>query len=643
MADDKLGLKDRGIDRRDFLNAALIGSGSALLGPFAPAQLLAQQAPEGGAWDGPGGVGDYSVAHGNPWTVMNSAHTIRDGVYNKPAANVVDTGEIFDCVIVGGGISGMAAALFLTHDPLTSKKRSCLLLENHPIFGGAARRNEFDVGGQRLMAPQGPVQFPIPFPDGVVDRFYRAVGFNYWEFQYQTWGGSSPEMPMSRTVYALEAAKPPTWGMYFGEKYGRKPGQWLVDPLGKKFEGAPLPEETRSDLLKLWQKSSITGAPPSQPLKYRGDEFSRRLDSMTLEDYMVSEKAVSRESVRTYVSPGVAGGVGLGADAVSAFTQYVWLPAKDFSTETGLQQAAGGLSALARHIVKTLIPDAIAGGTGLRDVCRNPVQFAALDRPDHSTRIRLGSTVVRVEHEGGIPYKANYVSVTYAREGKLYRLRARSAIMAGGGWVTKHVVRDLPSELREAYDQFYYAAFLRANVAVTNWRFLYRLGISGGSWFEGFGTGTSVLKAVTYGADSNTIGPDSPAVLTLDHPLIYPGLPIATQATRGRMDLLSNSFQTYERQIRETLTACFSRSGFDARRDIAAIVLNRWGHALLAPQPGFFFGKDGKAAPRDLLRAKPFGRIAFANTDLGGAHSHVFAIREGQRAAEQILGMIYSV
>ena len=197
--DQTLGLRDN-ICRRDFLNAILLGSGSILLGPLSPAHLLAQRAPDGSEWDGPGGVGDYSVAHGNPWSVMNSAHAIRDGLYDKPPLNAINTGEVFDCVIVGGGISGLAAALFISRDTLGAKKRRCLVLENHPVFGGAARRNEFDVDGQRLMAPQGPAQFPIPFQDGLIDRFYREVGFNYSEFQYQSWGGPSPEMPLSRTV-----------------------------------------------------------------------------------------------------------------------------------------------------------------------------------------------------------------------------------------------------------------------------------------------------------------------------------------------------------------------------------------------------------------------------------------------------------
>jgi spermidine dehydrogenase len=84
----------------------------------------------------------------------------------------------------------------------------------------------------------------------------------------------------------------------------------------------------------------------------------------------------------------------------------------------------------------------------------------------------------------------------------------------------------------------------------------------------------------------------------------------------------------------------FSASGFDAQRDIAGIILNRWGHAYASPQPGFFFGKDGKPAPRDILRAAPFGRIAFANTDLSGSPDHTTAVVEAHRAVGQILDQV---
>ena len=86
----------------------------------------------------------------------------------------------------------------------------------------------------------------------------------------------------------------------------------------------------------------------------------------------------------------------------------------------------------------------------------------------------------------------------------------------------------------------------------------------------------------------------------------------------------------------------FSRSGFDPKNDIAGIILNRWGHAYLTPPPGFFFGKDGKPAPGDLLRAAPFGRIAFANTDLSGVADHRSSIIEANRAVGQLLDQVLS-
>jgi spermidine dehydrogenase len=117
----------------------------------------------------------------------------------------------------------------------------------------------------------------------------------------------------------------------------------------------------------------------------------------------------------------------------------------------------------------------------------------------------------------------------------------------------------------------------------------------------------------------------------------HPGLPIQEQGDRGRAEILATPFRYYELKLREQLTEMFGPSGFDARRDVAGIILNRWGHAYGSPQPGFFFGKDGKPAPRDILRNAPFGRVAFANTDLSGDPSHSTAITEAERAAEQLL------
>jgi spermidine dehydrogenase len=127
-------------------------------------------------------------------------------------------------------------------------------------------------------------------------------------------------------------------------------------------------------------------------------------------------------------------------------------------------------------------------------------------------------------------------------------------------------------------------------------------------------------------------------VLSLKVLYPHPGRSTEEQGNLGRAELLGTSFRDYERRIREQFTAMFASSGFDAQRDIAGIILNRWGHAYLSPQPGFFFGRDGRPAPREVLRKAPFGRIAFANTDLAGAMDHRYSILEAQRAVQQLLG-----
>jgi spermidine dehydrogenase len=264
------------------------------------------------------------------------------------------------------------------------------------------------------------------------------------------------------------------------------------------------------------------------------------------------------------------------------------------------------------------------------------VRFAALDRTGQPTRIRLEATVVRVEHEGN-PASASQVRVTYVKGGRLFRVRARGVVMAGGSWTTKHIVHDLPATHRDAYAQFYRSPCLMANIAVRNWRFLYKMGMSGCRWFGGLGNYLAVRKMAVVGGQPEEFGPDSPTVLTIKVLFAKPGLPIGEQGVRGRAELLGTSFAQYERAFREQLGDMFAPGGFDPRRDIAGIILNRWGHAYVNPQPGFFFGTGGNPAPRDVLRNQPHGRITFANTDLAGASDHRNSIREADRAVKQLV------
>ena len=620
--------------RRDFLNATLLASGGVLLSSASPADLLAASSARADAiqddWTGYGGVGDYANSNGNTTAVFEAGHQIRDGLFENLPASVIDTGETYDCVVVGGGISGLAAAL--TFQQRAGKDKTCLVLDNHPIFGGEAKRNEFLVDGHRLTAHQGSAFFPVPYPHSFIARFYESIGLKTPHLEYQKWGGSSPEMPLCRTPYLGSAP----YGLYFGAKFGQPHGLWLTDPWGKKLEGAPISAKAREELLRVQAGDQGTQAP-----QYHGDAISRRLDTITLEDHIISRHGISRETVRTFLSPDEGGGFGLGPDALSGYTAYAFdmLHPLDITDETGQQMFPDGNSGIARLIAKTLIPESIAGGHSLEDVCRKSVNFVALDRPGSSARIRLDSTAVWVKHDGD-PAKSQFVTVAYTRGPKTFRVKARSVVMAGGSWTTKHIVRDLTPDRVTAYGQFYRSPCMMANVAVRNWRFLYKLGIAGAQWFEGLGNYTQVRKLALCGTDARTISPDSPVVLTVKVLYSYPGHSTEDQGHMGRGEMITTPFREYERQIRQQFTDMFSRSGFDASRDIAGIILNRWGHAYVSPAPGFYFGKDGNPAPGEVLRAAPFGRIAFANTDLSGMPDHRSSIIEADRAVGQLLDQV---
>jgi len=611
-SDEALGMNQR-ICRRDFFNSMLLGTGGLLPGFATPRGLLAKADD----WTGYGGIGDYARSNGNTYEVINAGHQIRDNVFGKTALHPIETGEVYDCVVVGGGISGIATALFFQRRDPTLKT---LILENHPIFGGEAKQNDFLVDGQRLTAPQGSGHFGTPAPGSFIEKYYDLIGIDVGKFEYQSWNGPSPEVPVGRSFEHIQAP----YGLYFGAKFGRSPGMWLVDPWGKKLEGSPLPEKMRAEILKYRELGGAT----------RGQR-SPELYSITMEAFMMQRFGLSQETIRAFLTPGPGDGHGIGPDVLSAYAFSFGSDPMNIGLEKNLQSFPGGNGGIARHMVKTLIPAAIEGPRTLEGVACGLVNFAALDRPGQSARIRVGSTVVGVKHEGD-PKKSEFVSVLYTRSGNLYRLKARAAVMAGN-WTTRHILFDLPQVHREAYDQFHRSPCMLANIALRNWRFLYKLGISGAFWFEGMGNYASIRKVPTFSTDVKSIGPDSPVVMTLKVLYCRPGLTMLEQQSRGRAEILATSYRDYERRIREQMTELFPFTGFDAKRDIAGIVLNRWGHAYASPQPGFFFGKDGKPSPRDVLRNAPFGRIAFANTDLAGNAGHTIAIAEGERAAGQLL------
>jgi len=397
---------DNPITRRDFLGSTLLASGAALLLGASPQELLAQT----DQFTGYGGVGEYSSSNGNTLPVLRDGHSIRDGRYDPLPNGVIDTGETYDCVIVGGGISGLAAALFFQRQ---ASNKKVLVLENHLIFGGEAKQNEFLVDGQRLIAHQGSAIYQLQYPFSFLAHFYDSIGLKTPRLKYQKWGGPQPELVLSRTPYEAAGLENGQYGFWFGQKFGQKTGMWLVDPLGKKLAGAPISPQVRAEWLRWLTGETIQKKEFERP-RVEGDAISRYLDSVTLEQHYMERFGLSRGTVRTFLSPVEGGGSGLGPDALSAYSDYAFEmlhPLADERSGTD-QMFPGGNATIARLMAKTLIPDAIDGPQDVESVCRNGINFNQLDTSGNQSRIRLASTVISVQHDGDAR-SANTITVVF--------------------------------------------------------------------------------------------------------------------------------------------------------------------------------------------------------------------------------------
>src|SRR6476646_287790 len=147
-SDHELGM-DRSITRRDFLNGVSIAIGATIARPspvdareFTQAASATAQASD----YYPPALTGMRGSHAGSFEV---AHAMRDGKQWTPE----DTGETYDLVVVGGGLSGLAAAYYFRK--AVGPQAKILILDNHDDFGGHAKRNEFKHGDQTVIGYGG--------------------------------------------------------------------------------------------------------------------------------------------------------------------------------------------------------------------------------------------------------------------------------------------------------------------------------------------------------------------------------------------------------------------------------------------------------------------------------------------------------
>lgn len=651
---------DIAITRRDFIGATMIGAGAGLLAMSAPSVARAETraAPSGVLpprglgpdWTGPGGLGDYRLANGNTHEVVNSAHALAKGLYAQLPKDSVDTGEMYDLVIVGGGFAGLSAAL----TAMWAGKK-CLVLDNHAIFGGEGKMNLFEVDGVTLYAPQGSNDFLLPTKAAqdmdLVDPYWEKVGLPL-EFKFAE--------PAERIRGRIKVARD-NFGPHISQQshatqahfYFNKSsdgGRWAMHPWENGFKEAPIEDSEKEEITRFVADMSF----PSQAPK---DGWEAWLDTMSYKEFIEEAMGYSPR-MTAYMDMIVAVGYsGCACAHLSAYGAHTFAYPLTLGLHgeaaTSLLEAGtsllggiefgtfpGGNAGIIRYFVKALLPDAIGGEREDSDIHNGPIDFAALDRPSNQARIRLGALAVHVKHDGD-PEKAETVTVAYEKGGKTYVVKGRSAVLCGQGHVNKHICADLPDEIRRAYAEFVHGPMLTINVALRNWRFLEKLGVSAVRWFGGeMGFWVNVRQPMVM-SDGSTmpLDPDLPVVLSNYIAFPTPGVDGKTSGSLGRARLFSMSYHDMEAWVVKHYTLLFGPYGFDAHRDIAGIITNRWGHAYISPGPGFFFDRNGKTSPMNVLR-KGYGRMFFGHSETAGRQLWSVATAEGRRAAKQALALL---
>ena len=625
------------ITRRDFVGGTLLGTGAALLSMAAPGVLRSARAQTffsdtitgvGPEWTGPGGIGDYSKANGDTHVEVNAAHAgIRNRQFDKLMATAIETGELFDVIIVGGGTAGLVAAYTCNKERPQGKM---LMLENHDMFGGEARMNEFDVDGTRLLAPQGPTVYNVAAPGFPQHRLATEIGLSDAMEHAVPTGLTDPNLKIAYDQWSprLFTRSSASCGYVYGSQIVR-------NPWADGFKQAPVPEKVKKDLMWVLKTKE-------RPIVPEGD-VDKWLDSITYKELLMSVFKVD-PGVIPYLEEGATvGALGLGADVVSAYLAKVLaLPGAGLFNDEPISfegvkgvELPGGTTGLVRLFLHKILPNVFTGKS-MMDIMTAPINRQALDISGEPLRLRTGSTVIAARHNGP-PSTSKSATVWYLKEGKLYKARAKGIVMAAQQQIGKRICQDLPTEYLASMAEFHHAPILVINVALRNWRFMEKLGLSGVRWVDGMGDFAFVTRKIKIeGKSYMPCDPNKPITMTMYQAFKIPGMPYPKQASAARKKMFDLSYTDVERQVRSQFQQAFGNAGFDAKRDIAGIITNRQGHAYITSPPGTFFGKDGKP-PRAEILTQRYHRFAFGHSDLSGSQEWVTAAEHGERAARQIL------
>ena len=624
-----LGMR-RDITRRDFLGGfPLAITGAAALAPLPGALFGAEQrpaAPYPPALTGLRGShpGSFEVAH-------RLARRVRaEGAWDDSGA--ADSGA-FDLVVVGGGISGLAAAYH--YRKVVGPDATILVLDNHDDFGGHAKRNEFTHAGRTIIGYGGTQSLDSPATfSAAAKSLLRDLGVDT-EIFYTAF---------DRDYYRSRGLGS---AVFFGsEDFG---ADRLVAGVGAHptsssaseiAAAAPLSARGRADFVRLHDD-------PGDPWPGLGDAAKKdRLATLSYRGFL--EALGMGAEVQALYRQRPHSLFGMGSDGVPALDLWsLGYPGFD-----GLRLAPGshprlsrtarpnpdpepyifhfpdGNATIARLLVRKLIPAAAPGSTPA-DLVRARLDYRALDRPGAKCRIRLSATAVRVRAEEG--------AVTYVRAGSEVRVRAGRVVLAGYNQVVPFLVPEMPAEQRRALSYPPKVPLVYTNALLRDWTAFAAAGARAIHFPAGFHASLSLDFPVSLGGYRFSRGPEDLIVLHCVRTPCRPGRSAREQHRAGREELLRTPFSTFEEETRRQLARALGPYGFDPARDLLGLTVNRWPHGYSFEynslwDPPFPPG----AAPHEIGR-RPFGRVHLAGADSGAYAYTQSALDQAHRAVGEIL------